>query len=134
MNRIDFSIAALCILFTMPSHPVAAFNSCAGEATNLDLKICSANELKKAEVDLTYAYRKALDVLPGQKIADVIAGDPVKAKLVQAQKAWIGYKLAQCVGFVGQTWEGGSGQSVAILGCEIDLTEKRIRELLKGAT
>jgi len=66
------------------------------------------------------------------KELDTATGRDVASKaLTASQKAWNGYRDAQCE-YVGSTYGGGSGTGIAIAACRIDLGRQRVSALMSG--
>lgn len=119
------TISVLAILLIL-SGKASALDVC-NVQSNSELSQCLVNEVKKAELDLSYTYRQALDAMYVDK-------DPATTKLKEerlrnAERAWVTYKDEQCFKFVGYMWEGGSGQGPAISVCELTLIRERIKTL-----
>lgn len=62
-----------------------------------------------------------LDTVTGRKIAT--------PALEAAQQAWLAYRDTHCE-YIGSTFGGGSGTSIAITSCRIELGRDRIRQLM----
>jgi uncharacterized protein YecT (DUF1311 family) len=117
----------LCVLLLGSVSQVGAQTPCTAEETTPEISACLQKEVDKIEIELTYIYRKTLGLLPGQSFS--LVKDPVKLKVIAAERAWIAYRTAQCDGFVAKEWENGSGQGGAVLSCRLRLTKARIVEL-----
>lgn len=90
---------------------------------------CIAKELKKAEIDLDYAYQRSLEAIKADRDLSVADKLSRQTNLSEAQKAWVAYKFAQCNGVVADQWAGGSGMAQAILSCELRHARMRTKEL-----
>lgn len=74
-----------------------------------------------ATLGFAQASAKELDDVTGRNLSG-------KA-LTTSQTAWAAYRDAHCA-FVGTTFGGGSGTSIAISSCRIDLARDRISQLM----
>lgn len=108
-------IAAL-LLPLLPA--VAAGKDCSGANTQLEINECAAAEAKKADADLNLAYSKLT-----KKVSE--AG---KAKLVEAQRAWIKWRDAQCAFDTLGTIDG-SIHPLEVAVCEQELTKLQTQRL-----
>jgi uncharacterized protein YecT (DUF1311 family) len=90
---------------------------------------CLAKEVKKAEIDMSYFYQRALEAIEANQQRSDTEQSKLRADLVGTQKAWLAYKKAQCNGLVFDQWWGGSGQPQAVLSCELEHIRMRINEL-----
>ncbi len=94
---------------------------------------CIADKLADADEHLNKLYKGMLKKLAASsKAADSDRErDEVNNRrqvLVEAERAWIGFKDAQCnseANWLGQ----GTGTTAVHLSCELELTELRLREL-----
>jgi uncharacterized protein YecT (DUF1311 family) len=74
-------------------------------------------------LDIARAGAQSLDDATGRKQA----GPALEA----AQEAWSSYRDAQCA-LVGASFGGGSGTSIAITSCHVELGRLRVTELLRA--
>ena len=88
--------------------------------SQVEMSDCEAKTTIVAEKLLTSAYK--------QKISDS-GSAKVKAALVKAQRAWITFRDADCVDYVGSSFEGGNGAGLAIETCLNDRRLTRIQQL-----
>jgi uncharacterized protein YecT (DUF1311 family) len=111
-------ILAATIGFSILSEGASAAD-CADQ-TQHGLDMCAKAEFDRADRALNDAYREIMRRL----------GDDSHAKtlLVAAQKAWIGFRDAECAFAVSST-EGGTIYPMEFTLCEQDLTEKRTAAL-----
>ena|ERR1700677_2676568 len=82
------------------------------------LNECFANEAHAAEMTLQRTYNHYLKLL---KDAD-------KKNLIEAQKAWVRYRDAECSAYGGQ-FEGGSMQPMQYDSCRLSTASQRNKEL-----
>lgn len=113
------SMIALAVLMSMTSFAHAAAQECDG--STYDMRICLDAQLQKADKELNATYKQALNVT---KQFDTEAQE----RLVKAEKAWIPFRDASC-DLQGAQMLGGTGETVIILGCLVEKTQKRTQEL-----
>ena len=102
---------------------------CENAASTYEINTCADRELEKADAALNATYAKVL-----AKIAATNQEKPYDPKsweeaLRKSQRAWIAYRDADCKDLVPMAWTGGSGTSADVLGCLIEKTEARTKEL-----
>jgi uncharacterized protein YecT (DUF1311 family) len=128
--RIPCLAAILAALFCAAAHaqtpnPV----DCANATSTAEMNYCVDREYQTADAELNEVYQMVLrSIREGGGEAPY---DPVswEAALVEAQRTWIAFRDADCKGLVPMEWTGGSGTTVAVLGCMIELTKERTRAL-----
>ena len=87
---------------------------------------CLADLDKEAQAALHKAEGDA-----GKRARDIDAAtgrSPAAPALAKSMRAFVDYKKAQC-DFVRAMYSGGSGAEQAQLGCMVDITRRRTREL-----
>ena len=129
------SLAALAFLTALagvamlagPGH--AQRENCRDPRSQSEMNICSARTFEKVDRELNAVYRRVI----ARMVRD--GGDPPydaeswEQAMRAAQRAWVAFRDADCQGLVGRDWIGGSGAALAINGCMIDLTRRRIAVL-----
>ena len=95
----------------MPNPTLAA---CTG-TTQKEINRCASNDLKSAEKDLNAFYAKL------EKTNELVA----------SQRAWIAYRDAECA-YQAKAFEGGSMAPMVEASCLADLTNQRLKQLIKG--
>jgi uncharacterized protein YecT (DUF1311 family) len=110
------AIAAAALLFA--ALPAAA-QDCPDES-QAGLNQCAADAYKKADAALNAAYKQVMARLKDSE-------DAAKS-LVAAQRAWIGYRDAEC-DFMSSGVEGGSARPMIAAQCLEQLTTQRADEL-----
>lgn len=88
--------------------------------TQADLNACAGAIFKQADTELNAAYR--------QITARLAQNGAARRALVEAQRAWIGFRDAEC-NFATIGTEGGSARPMLSFGCAEDLTRRRIADL-----
>ena len=137
---IVYRLSAIVLLLVTASWPQAGTdknraappNRCPNANTTLEINQCFASLERTADVNLNAVYQKI-----GKEITRKISQeqDQLKgyqeralAKLKAAETAWIHYRDAQCDA-AEQQYEGGTVSESVRLGCMLDLTEQRTKEL-----
>jgi len=86
--------------------------------TQLEMNMQSAAEAKKADAQMTKAYKEAMSY----------QDEKGKKLLLEAQRAWIKYKEAHCKSAANSV-EGGSAYPLVYNTCITELTKARTKEL-----
>jgi uncharacterized protein YecT (DUF1311 family) len=100
--------------------PAQASDCKDGGSNQSEMNICAAEAFDAADAALNATYKKIM--------ACVKAGGEDGRLLLDAQRAWLRYRDAQCK-FQGADFEGGSAQPMIVSGCLRALTLLRIKEL-----
>lgn len=91
---------------------------CEDAKSTLQINECLAKELKKADAELNSVYHSFVKRL-----------EPDDAILLRkAQRAWLGYRDAQCQA-EHALWGGGTGGPAALMNCKLELTRQRTTEI-----
>jgi uncharacterized protein YecT (DUF1311 family) len=104
---------------------------CSNATSTADQTYCADQDFKKADKQLNAVYRKAL---AAEADIDNSNADVNKdyvgavASLKKAQRIWVTYRDAHC-DTVGYEAVGGTIQGTIILGCQTEMTTRRIKEL-----
>lgn len=117
MNRPLFCLLPL-ILVAPLTGPAKAQNC--SDPTQMGLDECAGATYKKSDARLNAVY--------GQIVARLAGDADTKAKLVKAQKAWIGFRDAECA-FRASGVEGGSIYPMTVTLCLDAVTRTWVREL-----
>ena len=107
--------ALLAIAFVAPPGPAAA-KGCDDATTQIELDQCAGDAFAKADAALNFTYRNVT--------ARLKSDDETRKLLVGAQKAWLGFRDAEC-GFEAAAARGGSIQPMIVAQCRTRLTEAR---------
>jgi uncharacterized protein YecT (DUF1311 family) len=110
--------------------PVAAVaGDCTDASTTMEMRICAAEELKRADALLNAAYR---DTKAAAAEADVLHGEAAESGAVhhlrEAQRAWIKLRDADCA-LAGFPFRGGTMEPLLVTSCLTELTETRTEDL-----
>jgi uncharacterized protein YecT (DUF1311 family) len=110
---------ATIVLLTVLYLGSVAASPCADQ-TQRGLDACAGAARDKADAALNGAYKQ---------IVARLADDPGKTKrLIEAEKAWIAFRDAECA-FANSDTEGGSIHSMEVTLCEEKLTNIRAQQL-----
>ncbi len=115
-RRMGLAAGALAMLAA--AGPLRAAE-CDKAQTQADLNICAEGGFRKADAELNAVYGLLL------KEPEMV---PRLDRLKAAERAWVGYRDAQCA-FAGSANEGGSMQGMVVQSCARGLTERRTAEL-----
>lgn len=117
MRALIFGLGVIALGLAPPAP--ARAQDCADQ-TQMGLDQCAGAAYKKTDAQLNTIYRQITARLKDD--ADT------KARLVAAQKAWIGFRDATCKFLAGNA-EGGSIYPMLVTQCLDDLTQKRVAAL-----
>lgn len=101
-----------------------------GGGSQVEIGVCVADTLQRVDamVDIYLGFAKSsaeeLDHVTGRKVA--------APALEASQAAWAAYRDAHCE-YIGATFGGGSGTSIGINSCRIELGRDRAKDLLLNA-
>lgn len=108
------ALLAVALLAVAPGAPAGAKDCTASSQAGLDA--CAGDAYKAADARLNATYRQ---------VAARLAGDAAARELlVAAQRAWIGFRDAECR-FRSSGVAGGSAQPMVVTQCLTGLTEAR---------
>lgn len=120
--RLSFLFLSVGLL--LPSSFAAANDSCDSANTQTELNQCAAQAYQGADKELNEVYQILVSRLEGNSAS--------LDKLRVAQRAWIGFRDAECA-FESSAVEGGSAQPMIRNGCLEVLTEARTETLRERA-
>ena len=102
--------------------------SCDSPQNTMEINECASRAYKAQDAALNEAYRALTRSLQSGGVGDTTDYTAVKAQLVKAQKAWVLFRDADCLA-VRKLHEEGTIRTVMQLGCLIQHTEQRTKEL-----
>ena len=102
---------------------------CAEAVATPELSHCAEIRLRKAESELGVALAKARARIAKSKGAAPYDPANWTMEIEATQKAWAGFREADCKGLVPYEWQGGTGATLAVLECLAQMTEVRAFEL-----
>lgn len=102
---------------------------CNNAMSTVEMNYCEGLDFDKADAELNKVYKMALGSIP-----DIAMEPPFDAKsweeaLRASQRAWVAFRDAECERHVPMGWTGGTGTTVAVLGCKSSLTRARTKSL-----
>ena len=109
---------AVALLIETVAHARAA--DCGTEATQSAMNACADRDFRAADAALNSAYRRVAERLAKD--------DGAKALLTTAQRAWVGFRDAECA-FSASGSQGGSVYPLVALTCRAGLTRQRTQTL-----
>ncbi|HVY16397.1 MAG TPA: lysozyme inhibitor LprI family protein [Rhodopila sp.] len=115
-------VAAATILACLAAVPGAHAADCKDPSSQADMTACAAQSLAKSDAALNATYRTIMGRLKDD--ADT------RRLLTAAQKAWIGFRDAEC-DFTASGARGGTAQGMIVAICKDDLTSRRVKQLDK---
>lgn len=132
-KRLSIALAAI-VLVTATAPALARDRAgpkidCENAFSTYEINACADRDYRKADKKLNRAYQDAL-----RSVDDVSGGGPYDSKtwtksLRTSQRAWIGFRDAECKGHTPKHWGGGTATTSQVLGCMKAKTEQRTREL-----
>lgn len=115
----------LSVGFLLSSSFASANDSCDSANTQTELNLCTAQAYQAVDDELNAVYQTLVSRLEGNSAS--------LDKLRVAQRAWIGFRDAECA-FESSAVEGGSAQPMVRNGCLETLTEARTEQLREHAS
>ncbi len=114
---------ALCATLAGPAHAL----DCARASTTLELNECAARAQKAVEQTLNQTYQQALKALQ-QPDTETEKFSATRQRLVEAQRAWMKFREADCEAVYLQ-YVSGSIRNLMFIGCMQKHAERRIDDL-----
>ena len=125
--------AALWLLLASGAPAAAPKANCGDPQSNLEMKMCASQDLTKAEAELARAFERALQAAKAQY--DSVRRDAgfetmpnMPEELRKVERAWEAFRDANC-GYQSLIYYGGTMAPLAVIGCRLDMTKARIKEL-----
>jgi uncharacterized protein YecT (DUF1311 family) len=122
-------LAAVVLLLSMlPVTSLAQETDCAAAQTQAEMNACAYQDWEAADAVLNALWPQARAVTKAQ---DADLPEELKGAdqaLLNAQRAWIAFRDAQCAS-EGFAMRGGSAEPLLIYGCMASLTEDRVEDL-----
>ncbi len=115
----------LSVGFLLSNSFATADDSCASANTQTELNQCAAQAYQAADDELNAVYQTVVSRLEDNSAS--------LEKLRAAQRAWIGFRDAECA-FESSAVEGGSAQPMVRNGCLETLTAERTEQLREHAS
>ncbi|MBZ6078648.1 lysozyme inhibitor LprI family protein [Microvirga puerhi] len=108
---------------TRPADP------CSTETSTYAQSECLDKALKAADSELNAVYKKAQASIDKSDMMNAEQRRSWKQALQKAQRAWVGFRDADCGEPVGYEWFQGTGMGPATLACNLEKTKIRTQEL-----
>ncbi len=104
---------------------------CDNASSTVEMNFCADKEFATADEVLNAAYRKALSKVPAMVVDEMARFNATswEKALRNSQRAWVAFRDAECREHMPMFWTGGTGTTVAVLGCMIEKTRARTKEL-----
>ncbi|ENY71907.1 lysozyme inhibitor LprI family protein [Aeromonas diversa] len=106
------------LLLLLATTAAQAGDDCNEPTTQAAMNICAMQDYARADAALNAAYKKLVSTLDKAQLG----------RLKTAQRAWIGFRDAQC-DYEAGAYEGGSIAPLIHSGCLSTLTEQRTKAL-----
>ena len=120
--------AVVLLLSVLPVTSLAQETDCAAAQTQAEMNDCAYQDWEAADAVLNALWPQARAVTKAQ---DADLPEELKGAdqaLLDAQRAWIAFRDAQCAS-EGFAMRGGSAEPLLIYGCMASLTEDRVEDL-----
>ncbi|MBA2124786.1 hypothetical protein DLM45_00920 [Hyphomicrobium methylovorum] len=125
------SLAALAPLLALSTAAEARSKgiNCAKANSTYEINYCADRDFTAADKELNKTYRRAIRKTRERDLDEPYDSAQYEGAMRKAQRAWVGYRDADCKHLTAQEWSGGTGTSAAVLGCMTEKTTTRTREL-----
>ncbi len=117
----------ICLITLACASQLALALDCSKASNTLEINECASIEQKKVEAKLNAVYQRVMKFLDKQ-IADGDLDKASKTTLIEAQRAWLKFREADCSA-VYQYHIAGTIRNVMHIGCMQTHTERRIKDL-----
>lgn len=126
---IALALTSALALALQAASPAAEDPDCAAAITQTAMNICAAQAYERADAELNEVWRELRGVAKAADEYPHTDGQPGHwATLLEAQRAWLGYRDAHCR-LVGYDARGGSLQPLLVANCRAELTRERTRSM-----
>jgi uncharacterized protein YecT (DUF1311 family) len=102
---------------------------CAGAASSFDAKECLGRQFHRVDEELNAVWPHVLRLIDSSDRMPVETRRQWKEALLKSQRAWIGYKEAECHGSAPFKYYGGAQAEIEQLDCLVRVTANRLGEL-----
>jgi len=121
MRLLLSSLATLILAAPLFAGVAHAADDCANASDQATLDECAGKDFEASDKKLNDAYKQITDRLKDNA--------PSKKLLVDAQRAWVTFRDAECNFQGGPPETAGSVRPMVVANCQAGLTEKRLKEL-----
>ncbi len=121
----NYLVLVIISFMSIQSFAGKTLDQCLEKAeSNLDSKICLANETRSLEATLAKIMKNAVhdSGFEGKEALEV------SKRLAVSHKTWLAHRESTCT-LAGIQMLGGSGEGGVYLSCMVDETQRRIKEL-----
>jgi uncharacterized protein YecT (DUF1311 family) len=126
--RIAFLLPALLLCAASPALADPPID-CADPRTTVETNFCAEKAFKAADDALNAVYQKVLAWIAESDLETPYDPASWEAALRASQRAWVAFRDADCNDLMPMEWSGGTGTTSAVLGCMIEKTKARSKEL-----
>ncbi|HML43701.1 MAG TPA: DUF1311 domain-containing protein [Hyphomicrobium zavarzinii] len=125
--------ALLLLPLLFPLSCVAAASEekidCNDASSTVEMNFCAQKDFDAADAQLNAVYQKVLAHIGESDLEKPYDRASWEEAMRASQRAWVAFRDADCKGAVPMEWSGGTGTTVAVVGCMTTLTEARTKDL-----
>lgn len=122
-------LIAVALLAPYMMAGTAAALDCSNASNTHEMNQCADRDFQAADAKLNRVYQSTLAAMRESEQSPPYDAKSWENALRAAQRAWVAYRDAECKDLVPMEWTGGTGTTVAVLGCMTEKTEQRIKDL-----
>lgn len=126
-QKVLFLVSFFIISLSGKSSYSKTLTECQDMPDNASIGMCLDDVFKESDAQLNLKYQKLVSRL---KTSSLEENKELLSRLVKAQRAWITFKDTTCE-LEGMQMYGGTGQGLQVLSCHLEMTEKRIEDLIR---
>lgn len=102
---------------------------CANAMSTYEMNTCADRDFAAADAKLNGTYKLALQHIAANGGEKPYDSKNWEAAMRASQRAWVAFRDADCKDLEPMAWDGGTGTTVAVLGCMTQMTRTRTKEL-----
>jgi uncharacterized protein YecT (DUF1311 family) len=129
MESMGLQVIAATWLLAVPSPASADIWSTCNAGSNIEMTQCIWERFEAADAELNVVWKQVDATIAPSEFLPAEQAREWKAKLLNAQRAWVTFKEEDCRGVVAYEWFGGSGANAAIGACLYAYTSERTDDL-----
>jgi len=129
INAMRQRFFAIAVLLFLPAPAAADIWEECGSGPNIVMTKCIWERYEAADIELNAIWKQVLATIAPTEFMPAEKADEWKAKLLNAQRAWVTFKEEDCRGALAYEWFGGSGAGAAIGACLHAHTSARTKDL-----
>ncbi|MFA5949602.1 MAG: lysozyme inhibitor LprI family protein [Hyphomicrobium sp.] len=122
-------VASTLMLSAAPAEADPPPVDCNDIKNTYDGNICAERDFDKADAKLNNIYKKVLEHTAKSGDEKPWDAKSWEAAIRASQRAWVAFRDADCKDAVPMEWSGGTGTTVAVLGCMTEKTKQRTDDL-----